>query len=51
MAFAHLTYRESLRDTEASFIAGQALALGIPWPGGVLDAGGRERIARLARLR
>src|ERR1035441_9945210 len=32
-------------------VAGQALPLGIPWPSGALDAGGRERSARLAHLR
>ena len=47
MAFAQLTYRESLRDIEAcsGFVARQALSLGIPRQGGALDAGGRQRIA------
>src|ERR1019366_1485099 len=34
-----------------TFVAGQAISLGIPWQGGALNAGGRERIARLANLR
>src|ERR1035441_2591067 len=34
-----------------TFVAGQSLSLGIPWQGGAFDAGGRERIARLAHLR
>src|SRR5271157_1311038 len=33
------------------FVAGQTVSPGIPWQGGALDAGGGERIARLAYLR
>ena len=45
MAFAQLTYRESLRDIEACLgsLQGQAVSPGIPWQGGSLDAGGCER--------
>ena len=46
MAFAQLTYRESLRDIEACLRSvGQAVPPGIPRQGGALDAGRRERIA------
>ena len=53
MAFAQLTYRESLRDIEACLrsLQRQAVSPGIPWQGGALDAGGCERIAGLAHLR
>src|SRR3989442_10205131 len=44
--------RESTRHRSLfTLVAGQALSLGIPWPGSALDAGGRQRIARLAHLR
>src|SRR5436190_21634713 len=44
--------RESARHRSLfGFVAGQALSPGIPWQGGALDAGGRERIAGLAHLR
>ena len=41
MAFAQLTYRESLRDIEACLRSAfrQALPHGIPLPGGALDTG------------
>jgi len=50
MAFAQLTHRESLRDIEACLSA-QATKLyhnGNPETGYALDAGRRQRIARLA---
>src|ERR1035438_3137369 len=33
-----------------TFVAGQAISLGIPWQGGALNAGGRKRIARHRNL-
>ena len=52
MAFAQLTYRESLRDIEACLAPSeQALSHGIPRQGSALDAGRRQRIPRLANLR
>ena len=53
MAFAQLTYRESLRDIEACLrsMHRQALPHGISRQGGALHAGRRQRVARLAHLR
>jgi aminoglycoside phosphotransferase family enzyme len=39
MAFAQLTYRESLRDIEACLGSLQGKLYGIPWQGGAFDAG------------
>ncbi len=53
MAFAQLTYRESLRDIEAC-LAAQAAKLyhmGFREPVSTLDAGRCQRVARLAHLR
>ncbi len=54
MAFAQLTYRESLRDIEACLGAhagGKLYHMGFRGQRGALDAGRRQRIARLAHLR
>jgi len=52
MAFAQLTYRESLRDIRDLPARGgrQAVPHGLPHQRGALDAGRCERIARLAHL-
>ena len=53
MAFAQLTWRESLRDIELSLSANStklALCAGIPFGSQAFDAGRRERVARLAYL-
>ena len=53
MAFAQLTYRESLRDIETclSAQAVETLCHGLPRSGAALDAGRCQRGARLAHLR
>src|ERR1019366_2593674 len=52
MAFAQLTYRDSLRDIEACLRSMQGnLSHGIPRQGGALYSGRRQRVARLANLR
>src|SRR5438445_2262277 len=44
--------RESARHRSLfGFVAGQAVSLRIPWQGGALDPGRRQRIAMLAYLR
>ena len=50
MAFAQLTYRESLRDIETclSVHASETLSHGLPPAGPALDAGRCQRKARLA---
>jgi hypothetical protein len=52
MAFAQLTYRESLRDIEACSAGsiGEAVPHGFSRTGGQIDLGGCQRIAGLAYL-
>src|ERR1039457_5399497 len=52
MAFAQLTYRESLRDYRSmpAVDERQALPHGVPQSRGTLYAGGSQRVARLAHL-
>ena len=52
MAFAQLTYRESLRDIEACLLAQAAKLVphGVSRTGGQIDVGGCQRVARLAHL-
>ena len=52
MAFAQLTYRESLRDIEAclSAQAAKLYHMGFREPVATLDAGRCQRVARLAHL-
>ena len=52
MAFAQLTYRESLRDIEACLrsLGAKLYHMGFCSPGGALHTGRRQRIARLADL-
>ena len=50
MAFAQLTYRESLCDIEAC-LRTQSNKLGHPWQGQAQHSGGCQRISRLAYLR
>ena len=47
MAFAQLTYRESLRDIEACLrsLGAKLYHIGIPLPGGALHTGRRHRVA------
>src|SRR5262245_64700543 len=53
MAFAQLTYRDSLRDTVTCLNAqaSKLYHMGHPWPGAALDAGQGQRDAGLAHLR
>jgi predicted component of type VI protein secretion system len=52
MAFAQLTYRESLRDIEACLHSMQSKLyhMGIPWQGIPLHSRRCQRVARLANL-
>ena len=52
MAFAQLTYRESLRDIETRLgaVGGKLYQHGFPHQRGAVDASRRQRIARLAHL-